>query len=133
MVGTEGAMRLSFAAEPNNVVKARRAVSDLAKRLGIQEPGLGDLKTIVSEACANVVRHAYPEGEGSFELEALPEGENLTVIVRDSGIGMRPMVQAQPSSLRLGLGLMSTLSNHFEISHSPGGGTKVLMQVPIPS
>jgi serine/threonine-protein kinase RsbW len=133
MVGTEGALRLSFAAEPNSVVKARRAVSNLAKRLGVQEPGLGDLKTIVSEACSNVVRHAYPGGEGSFELEALPEGDNLTVIVRDSGVGMRPLVQASPSSLRLGLGLISTLSSHFEISHRPGGGTKVLMQVPLPS
>lgn len=133
MVGTEGAMRLSFAAEPGNVAKARRAISDLAKQLGIQEPGLGNLKTIVGEACANVVRHAYPEGDGSFELEALPEGDDLTVIVRDSGVGMRPLVQANPSSLRLGLGLMSTLSDHFEISHSPGGGTKVLMRVPISS
>jgi serine/threonine-protein kinase RsbW len=133
MVATDGAMRLSFAAEPSNVVKARRAVSDLARRLGIQEPGLGDLKTIVSEACSNVVRHAYPDDEGSFELEALPAGDNLRIVVRDSGVGMRPVVQSNPSSLRLGLGLISTLSSHFEISDSPGGGTEVLMQVPLPS
>jgi serine/threonine-protein kinase RsbW len=133
MVGTEGEMRLSLAAEPKSIGTARQAVSDLAKRLGVGEPALGDLKTMVSEACSNVVRHAYPEDEGSFEVEALPEGDNLTIVVRDSGVGMRPVVQAEPSSLRLGLGLISTLSSHFEISDNPGGGTEVLMQIPLPA
>jgi len=132
MVGTEGEMRLLLTAEPESVGTARRAVSDLARRLGIEEPALGDLKTIVSEACSNVVRHAYPEGDGSFEVEALLEGSNLTIVVRDSGAGMRPLVQNEHSSLRLGLGLISTLSSHFEISDSPGGGTEVLMQIPLP-
>lgn len=133
MVGTEGEMRLSLTAEPKSIGRARQAVGDLAKRLGVEEPALGDLKTIVSEACSNVVRHAYPEGNGSFEVEALPEGDNLTIVVRDSGAGMRPLVQAEHSSLRLGLGLISTLSSHFEISDSPGGGTEVLMQIPLPA
>lgn len=133
MVGTEGEMRLSLAAEPENVVAARRAVGDLAEQLGIEEPALGDLKTVVSEACSNVVRHAYPGAAGSFELEALPEGDSLTIVVRDSGAGMRPQAQAGHASLRLGLGLISTLSNHFEISDSPGGGTEVLMQISLSS
>jgi hypothetical protein len=46
---------------------------------------------------------------------------------------MRPLVQAEPSSLRLGLGLISTLSSHFEIFDNPNGGTEVVMQVPLPS
>jgi anti-sigma regulatory factor (Ser/Thr protein kinase) len=133
MVGIDGEIRLSFPAEPKSVVTARKAISDLASQLGIEEPALGDLKTIVSEACSNVVRHAYPEAEGNFELEALPEGDNLTIVVRDSGVGMQPLVQTEPSSLRLGLGLISTLSSHFEISDSPGGGTEVLMQMPVTS
>jgi anti-sigma regulatory factor (Ser/Thr protein kinase) len=108
-------------------------VGDLAIGLGVEEPALGDLKTIVSEACSNVVRHAYPETEGSFELEALAEDGALRIVVRDSGAGMRPLVQAEPSSLRLGLGLISTLSSHFEISDNPNGGTEVVMQVPLPS
>ncbi|HEX3734426.1 MAG TPA: ATP-binding protein [Solirubrobacterales bacterium] len=133
MVGTEGEMRLSLMAEPDSVAAARRAISELAEQLGFVEPALGDLQTIVSEACSNVVRHAYPEVEGSFELEVLPAGDTLTIVVRDSGAGMRPLVQTEHSSLRLGLGLISTLSSHFEISDSPGGGTEVLMQVPLPS
>jgi anti-sigma regulatory factor (Ser/Thr protein kinase) len=126
-------MQFSLVAEPDSIGTTRHAVADLAKRLGIEEPVLGDLKTMVSEACSNVIRHAYPEGGGSFEVEALRDAENLTIIVRDSGAGMRPLVQAEPSSLRLGLGLISTLSSHFEIADNPGGGTEVLMQVPLPS
>lgn len=126
-------MRLSLSAEPASIGTARRAVSEFAEQLGVREPALADLKTIVSEACSNVVRHAYPEDEGCFELEALPESDLLTIVVRDSGAGMRPIVQTDPSSLRLGLGLISTLSSHFEISDGPGGGTEVLMQIPLPA
>ena len=133
MVGSESEMRFSLRAEPKSIGKARQAVSDLAKRLGVEEPALGDLKTMVSEACSNVVRHAYPEGGGRFEVEALPDADNLTIIVRDSGAGVRPLVQTEPASLRLGLGLISTLSSHFEISDNPNGGTEVLMQIPLPS
>ena len=43
-----------------------------------------DLKTTVGEASGNVVRHAYPSGDGSFEVEARSADEQLTVIVRDS-------------------------------------------------
>ena len=86
---------------PESIGAARQAVSDLAQQLGVEEPALGDLKTVVSEGCSNVVRHAYPDSEGSFELAALPEGDNLTIVVRDSGVGMRPLVQAESSSLRL--------------------------------
>jgi anti-sigma regulatory factor (Ser/Thr protein kinase) len=47
-------------------------VGELAEALGMEEPQLGDLKTVVTEASSNVVRHAYPSEPGSFELEARP-------------------------------------------------------------
>ncbi len=131
MVGTADEISLSLAAEPASIGTARRAVVKLAEQLGMREPALGDLKTIVSEACSNVVRHGYPGAEGSFDLEALPEDDSLTIVVRDFGAGMRPLVRPDQSSLRLGLGLISALSSHFEISDSPGGGTEVLMQMPL--
>lgn len=132
MVGTDEELRLSLVAEPASIGFARRAVSELAAGLGMEEPALGDLKTIVSEACSNVVRHAYSGEEGNLDVEAFPEQSNLIVVVRDFGQGMRPRVEARHGSLRLGLGLISSLSGHFEISGGDGGGTEVRMQVPLP-
>jgi anti-sigma regulatory factor (Ser/Thr protein kinase) len=130
-VGSEGQLRFSLAAEPESIGLARRAVGDLARGLGLEEPALGDLKTIVSEACSNVVRHAYPEEEGSFDLETAVGAGLLTIVVRDFGRGIQPRAEVEPSSLRLGLGLISSLTSHFEISGNHGGGTEVRMQVPL--
>jgi serine/threonine-protein kinase RsbW len=132
MMVSEGQLRFSLAAEPESVGLARRAVEDLAQELGVEEPALGDLKTIVSEACSNVVRHAYPHEDGSFDFEASVEAGLLTIVVRDFGRGIQPRVlPGEPDSLRLGLGLISSLTSHFEVSGNHGGGTEVRMQMPL--
>ncbi len=52
----------------------RHALAGLADRIGMDEPGIADLKTVVTEACMNVVVHAYPADEpGLLEVEAIPE------------------------------------------------------------
>jgi serine/threonine-protein kinase RsbW len=98
----------------------------------MEEPRLGDLKTIVSEACSNVVRHAYPDQIGTFEVEAFPTRGELTVVIRDFGRGLRTRADPEQSSLRLGLALISTLSNRCEISGGHGG-TEIRMQLPLAS
>jgi serine/threonine-protein kinase RsbW len=90
---------------------------------------LGDLRTIVSEACTNVVRHAYPEGGGNFDVEALADRGALTVVIRDFGQGIQPRFRNEQGSFRLGLGLISSLSSHFEISGGQAGGTEITMRV----
>jgi serine/threonine-protein kinase RsbW len=122
-------LALSYAAQAENVPLARAAVAAMAKGLGAEDPLLGDLKTVVTEACANVVRHAYPEGGGRFGIEAFHEGEELTVIVRDSGTGLRPDLMRDESTMRIGLGLISQLSDHFGIGPGPDGGTVVCMRL----
>jgi stage II sporulation protein AB (anti-sigma F factor) len=118
-------LHLSLAAEPESLPAARRAVGELAEALGMEEPQLGDLKTVVTEATSNVVRHAYPSGPGSFELEARPVEGELVVVVRDFGQGMQPRDPEDEPTLRLGLGLISTLSSHYEIRGHERGGTEV--------
>lgn len=118
-------LALSYEAKAENVPLARAAVASLAEGLGAEEPLLGDLKTVVTEACSNVVRHAYPDGDGRFEIEAFPVGEELAIVVRDSGTGLRPDLTHDESTMRIGLGLISQLSSHFGIGPNPDGGTEV--------
>jgi serine/threonine-protein kinase RsbW len=124
-------LSLSYEAQAENVALARAAVADLAEALGMEEPALGDLKTILTEACTNVVRHAYPEGEGCFEIEAFPEEGELEIVVRDFGAGLRPTLHREDTSMRIGLGLISQMSSFFEIGAGSQGGTVVRMRMPL--
>jgi serine/threonine-protein kinase RsbW len=130
-MSTKDGLRLFLEAEPQSIRLARTAVATLAEEIGIGEPALGDVKTVVSEACSNVVRHAYPDGSGSFELEAFAAGEEISIVVRDFGSGVKPRLEPDPGGLRLGIGLISSLSSHYEISGHGEGGTEVRISVPI--
>jgi serine/threonine-protein kinase RsbW len=132
MTPTGETLRLSLDAEPENIGLARAAVGDLARSRGMEEPTLGDLKTALGEACSNVIRHAYPDVPGVFEVEASPEEDALAVVVRDFGTGMRARASGDESSMRLGLGLIAMLSSQFEIAGSSGGGTEIRMRLPLP-
>jgi anti-sigma regulatory factor (Ser/Thr protein kinase) len=125
-------LHLSLDAEAESIGIARAAVEDFARGLGFAEPAIGDLKTIVSEACTNVVRHAYPDNGGAFEVEALRGEGELAVVIRDFGQGMQPRVERQSTSLRIGLGLISALSKSFEIAGGEKGGTEVRVRVALP-
>jgi len=126
-------LSLKLVAEPQNVRQARDEAALYAEGLGLSAPGVDDLKTIVSEACSNIVRHAYPEGAADrpMEVEMDEEDGELTVTVRDSGTGIRPPVGARPSSLRLGFILMGSLADYMQLRTGRGRGTELLLKVPL--
>jgi serine/threonine-protein kinase RsbW len=128
-------LSLKLAAEPQNVRKARDEAASYAERLGLSAARVEDLKTIVSEACSNIVRHAYPEDARERPMELAMDrcdGE-LTVTVRDSGTGIRPPTGARPSSLRLGFILMGSLADFMQLRTGRGRGTELLLRVPLSS
>lgn len=121
---------ITIPARPENVAVIRHALAGLAERLGMEEPTLGDLKTVVTEACMNVVVHAYDGDEpGPLQVEARVEGRGLTVAVRDFGRGIRPTADDERQSLRIGLTLIAALSSSFSISGGLGKGTEVTMHL----
>jgi anti-sigma regulatory factor (Ser/Thr protein kinase) len=125
-------LQMSLPARAENVAVVRHALAGLAEQIGMDEPGVADLKTVVTEACMNVVVHAYPAGEpGLLEVEAFPEPEGLTVVVRDFGMGIRPRPDVERPSLRIGLTLIAALSNSFEIKGGIARGTEIRMHLPL--
>lgn len=124
-------LRMTVPARSENVAVLRHAIAGLAETLGMDEAGLADLKTVVTEACMNVVVHAYDGQAGPLSLEAEPDSEGLTVIVRDIGQGFRPQADVEQPSLRLGLSLIAALSSSFTISGGLDRGTEVTMRVPL--
>ena len=84
-----------------------------------------DVKLAVTEACTNVVRHAYQGTDGPLEVRVEPKAGSLTVVVTDHGVGIRP----NPSSDGAGLGLplIAALSSQLEIEDGPDTGSCVRM------
>ena len=120
-------LELSLPARPENVAVVRHVLSGVKEALGLGEELLADLKLAVSEACTNVVVHAYAADEtGPLALELSTGPEHLEVVVRDQGRGMAP--RADSPGLGVGLPLITSLASSVELVNRPGGGTDVRMR-----
>jgi stage II sporulation protein AB (anti-sigma F factor) len=119
-------MHLELPAKAENVGLARNEVAAHAAELGLTVGEIADLKTVVSEACNNVVNYAYEEGlEGAFEVEVRSGDGSLTVFVRDRGCGICPQPEADVPSLKMGLPLIGALSDRFRLTSELGRGTEL--------
>jgi serine/threonine-protein kinase RsbW len=129
--GDEGSVQLTLPARAENVAIVRHALAGLAAAMEMVPETIADLKTVVTEACMNVVVHAYEDEEGPLEVSAWRDGRRLAIAVRDYGTGIRPRADPETESLRLGLPLIAALSESFAITGSPGKGTEVIMRLPL--
>jgi anti-sigma regulatory factor (Ser/Thr protein kinase) len=120
---------LKIPARPENVAVVRQALTGYANSMRLESGVLTSMKLAVTEACANVVVHAY-EDHGDMELEILPQDRALTVVVRDDGRGFKPRVSiAEDASWRLGMPLIASVTDTLEVGHGPDGhGTEVRMK-----
>lgn len=121
-------VRLSMPARPESVGVVRQALSGIADALAFDEAVASDMKMAVTEACTNVVVHAYDGEGGKLEVDMLAADDGLTIAVRDEGSGIHPRPAAQRTpALGLGLPLIAALSDEFELHGSNGAGTEVRM------
>jgi len=121
-------MRLVLLSRPENVALVRQALSGLAHALGLDDALIGDIKVAVSEACNNVVVHAYDGQPGMLEVYMCPDGKDFDIIVRDVGSGIRPNPpELAPAIQGVGLSLIQALTDRVEFSGVAGKGTEVRM------
>jgi len=108
------------------VALARGMLSAAAETLGIDGTLIDDVNIAVSEACNNVVLHAYGSAVGPLVVDFRLDDFGIEVIVSDRGVGI---VDRAPSEGRLGVGLalMEALADRAEFTPSCGGGTDVLL------
>jgi serine/threonine-protein kinase RsbW len=130
---SERDLELALPARAENVAIVRHALAGLAEAMDMEADRVADLKTVVTEACMNVVIHAYDGEPGPLEVNAHRTGESLVIVVRDQGAGIRPRPESRRRSLKMGLPLIAALSTSFEIRGGPGRGTEVTMCVSMSS
>ena len=116
---------LTLPARAENVAVVRHAFGGLGDALDIEDQVLADVKLAVTEACTNIVVHAYGDGEGPMQIAAAIRDDRLSIAVRDEGRGMLP----RPDSPGLGLGLplIATLAESLELGRSEDDRTEVRM------
>jgi anti-sigma regulatory factor (Ser/Thr protein kinase) len=118
-------LELTLPSRPENVAVVRHALGGFGDALDVPDQALADIKLAVTEACTNVVVHAYPDGEGPLGVRAWLRDERLTVVVHDEGRGMLP--RADSPGLGLGLPLIATLAESLELGTGPDERTEVRM------
>jgi serine/threonine-protein kinase RsbW len=121
-------LRLTVPATAENVMVVRQAVAGMGEALGLPGSRVADLKTVVSEACNNVVLHAYDEEPGPLLVTATPGDGQLEIQVADEGHGFRPRPGQADPSLGLGLPLIAALSDSFEVSGGAGQGSRTTIR-----
>jgi serine/threonine-protein kinase RsbW len=108
------------------VALVRSALAALAEITSLDPLLTTNLKTAVSEACNNVVLHAYGEAPGPM-LVTVEVGIDLIVVtVRDHGRGIRQLA-AGDDRMGLGLAVITALAARTEFSNPSDGGTEVRM------
>ena len=129
--------RMEIESLSKNEELARVVTAVFMSRLDPTLEELDDVKTAVSEAVTNAVIHGYQEGEGIIYMELQAEGKELTVLVRDTGVGIRdvkramePMYTTDKSGERSGMGFsfMEAFMDRLEVLSAPGKGTTVKME-----
>jgi len=119
-------MELALAARAENIAIVRHALGGFGEAFAVSESKRADIRLAVTEACANVVVHAYPDGEeGPMKVLAIIEEGELTVLVRDWGRGIRP--RSDSPGLGLGLSLIAALAETVQLGHDDEEHTEVRM------
>ncbi len=120
-------VRLELDSTPEALSLVRSALGGVAEQLALDPELLDDLKTAVSEACNNVVMHAYGDEPGPLEISLYTGADRIEVVVRDQGAGMPTETSVDDRLQGVGLPIIRALAQRAEFRPMPGGGTEVAM------
>jgi serine/threonine-protein kinase RsbW len=123
-------VELELESAPESVALVRAALKGLGLELGLDPELLDDLQMVASEACNNVVLHAYPDGSGPVSIRIAASQDGVELRVRDWGEGVDPSLCERGGgavSSGLGLAVIESLADDAELAPADGGGTEIRM------
>jgi anti-sigma regulatory factor (Ser/Thr protein kinase) len=120
--------------ESSQIAQARRAVTAMAGRQGLNEEDVGRAALVAMEICSNLVKHG---GGGELIAQPLERGDSRGVglIGLDKGTGIADLARclrdgfSTGGSPGTGLGAINRMSQLFDIYSQPGHGTVVVAQL----
>ena len=129
-------MLIKFDSVSENEGFARNVIASFLLPLN---PGIGeltDIKTAVSEAVTNAIVHGYPDTVGEVTMLAETDGENVHIVISDSGVGiddleaaLEPFYTTKPDDERAGMGftIIKTFMDEVKVISKQNAGTIVDM------
>ncbi len=131
-------IELKIPCDPKYIAVARLVAAGVGARSDLTVDDIDDLKVAVSEACTNVIDHAFPDPEKTehstaISLRFTPCERGLQVEVEDCGVGFDPddlpelEIDKPSANGGLGLYLIGKLTDKVDIQSAPDSGTKVIM------
>ncbi|MEK9657499.1 MAG: ATP-binding protein [bacterium] len=124
------------------VAVIRLTVAGIASKLNFDIESIEDIKIAVSEACNNVIQHAYTQkniNTSRIKLEIETENNEFRIQIKDKGIGFNPnkikssnAENDEKLGLGLGIAFMKSLMDEASIESSPGNGTTITLLKKVP-
>jgi serine/threonine-protein kinase RsbW len=126
-------LRLTLPARAENIALVRGAVEVAAAESGLPQAQVSDMGLAVTEACTNVVRHAYAYA-GDGDVEVMLELTDLAtrVVVEDHGCGIGD-ASRDPAGPGFGLPMIAALATELEIQPGPTSGSRLSMSFAPPA
>jgi serine/threonine-protein kinase RsbW len=121
-------VRLQLDSSPETLTLVRGMIGGVGELLSLDPELLDDLKTAISEACNNVVMHAYDGDSGPLAVCIFVEETGIEVSVRDEGRGIPVLTPADDRLQGVGIPIMRALASQTAFRPMDGGGTEVWMQ-----
>jgi serine/threonine-protein kinase RsbW len=118
---------LYLESRPQTLTIVRGMLGGLAEVLAIDPELLDDLKTAVSEACNNVVLHAYDGAPGPMRVRMFVEPDRLRVTVEDDGVGLPAAGRGPDEAQGIGVSVIRALTQEAGFGPGRAGGTVVQM------
>ena len=126
MSGASPRIRLELDSHPECAALVRGVLGAFGDSVALDRRLLDDAATAISEACNNVVLHAYDGGPGPLTVSFAITPAGLEAVVSDRGGGLRE-APGTNGSLRLGLAVIAALADRAEFSSAADVGTEVRM------
>lgn len=125
-MSSTAAFVLSLPARAEYVSVVRHVLGGVADGWQIDPHDLDDVQIAVTEACANVVTHAYRDmPPGTMEVRGGLEDDHVVVTVRDRGPGVLPHPDSE--GLGMGIALIGALTERLEFGYADDGAHEVRM------
>lgn len=91
--------KIRFCNQRSELEKLFSLIQELKEELTLSEEQVFSLNLAMEEALTNVIDYAYPSSEGSIELTACVQGDNLVFSIADQGIAFNPLTEAPEADI----------------------------------
>lgn len=119
-------LRFELMSVADSVGLIRAVIRSVARASDLDDDLVDDMRSAISEACNNVVLHAYRSTPGPLIFSLTVQADSIEAVVRDQGCGIRPVPQ-RSRGLGMGVALINSLADRAEFESSELG-TEVRMR-----